>query len=521
MNVKIVIVIIFLNALSQSISAQTIKDFSWQSNLKARQIVEASVEAFGGQKALVRARNFSLKLNGRAIQLFQSRDPESPHFPMAAETTIIIETNRNRLFHERAFKSPVSDFVSHRKTVVNDGAGFTVFFPDKWVIKETSDSVANYQGLYRLLPQNILSEILLRKSSLRWLGKDELGGRQQDVVAFTFRNGGIWNLFFDSKTMLLTKYTRFYTRNTLGDTKAEGIFEGYRDSQGTKIPTSLRRYHRGAMSADIRYKEVTFDPKIDDSVYDLPKDSVELNVTKPKAEVRKIAENVYLVASLAGGYNALAVEFKDFILAVEAPEQNSVRRGISSQMIDLIKKAIPNKPIKYSVFTHHHGDHSSGVRAFVSEGARVIATPGNVKYLNRLVNARFTFAPDLLAKNPNKLILEVIKKNKRVVSDSANTAEIYQIGPILHSKEMLVIYLPKQKILFQSDLFNPIKPDIISTDVAPWHGVDKLNMLSLYNAIQKLGLDVKTIVGSHGRLSTFRELVEDVKKLEKEKKKHE
>jgi glyoxylase-like metal-dependent hydrolase (beta-lactamase superfamily II) len=70
------------------------------------------------------------------------------------------------------------------------------------------------------------------------------------------------------------------------------------------------------------------------------------------------------------------VVFRDFIVAVEAPEENSFS-GISERAIAMIRKAVPGRPIRYLVETHHHGDHSAGVRAYIADGATIVTTAGN------------------------------------------------------------------------------------------------------------------------------------------------
>jgi len=378
-------------------------------------------------------------------------------------------------------------------------------------------SLSDHQNLYNLLPHNILANALQRGATLRWLGNDNFNGRKQDVIAFTLRNGQVWNLFFDSQTRLLTKHSWFYTKNVWGDTMGEFIFTGYRDSQGTKVPSTRVGYQGGILKSEMHYRDVIFNPEIVDSFYDLPGSLTVLKTVEPKTEVLTLAPKIYLVRSLAGGFNVLAVEFDDFVLAGEAQEEDIVN-GISSEAVDLIKKTIPNKPIKYVVLTHFHHDHFSGVRAFISEGAAIITTQGNISFLNRVASAKFTFAPDLLARRPRKLELETFSGRKRIIKDDNQTVEIHEIGPLNHCNEMLVIYLPKEKLLFQSDLFNPINPAIISTEDDPYHGINGKDSESLLNTIRRLGLNVEKIAGSHGRLSTMAELIEEVEKNKAAKK---
>lgn len=503
----IIVIIEFNDAFAQIPASLSI-----ESQQKARQVLAASVKAFGGAEAIDRAKNFSVKITGISYQFTQNYTPEAPNEPWPLKRNIVYEQSKNRLFHERSVASPKSDYIWWTKEIINNDRGWAIFVPGKYFYDMKKPALADFNDIFFLMPQNIIGEASRRNSGLRWLGNDNFKGRKQDVVAFSLAGGQVWNLFFDAETHLLTKYNWFYTRNVWGDTMGEFIFEGYQDSQNTKIPALRMGYQNSVLTNETKYQEIIFNPKPGDALYDAPNGLTKLNTVYPETGVIKLAPNVWLLRSLAGGFNVLAVEFADFVLVGETPEENIIN-GISAEAVELVKKTIPSKPIKYAVLTHHHGDHSSGLRAFVSEGASVITTPGNVEYVKSVANANFTFSPDLLTKNPHELKIETLTGKKRIISDSTNAVEIYEVGPIMHSREMLLIYLPKQKIIYQSDMYNPVKPDIVSTEDDPWHGINKENTVTLAEIIARLGLKVETIAGSHGRVTTIDEFVKDVEKL--------
>ena len=64
-----------------------------------------------------------------------------------------------------------------------------------------------------------------------------------------------------------------------------------------------------------------------------------------------------------------------------------------------------------------------------------------------------------------------------------------------HVNSMLMVYFPKERLLFQSDLYNPGDP------------VDASNprMRALYTAVTAANLTVDRLVGGHGNLSQYRD----------------
>src|SRR5205085_2412967 len=75
---------------------------------------------------------------------------------------------------------------------------------------------------------------------------------------------------------------------------------------------------------------------------------------------KKLADGIYMIT---GGYRSIAVEMKDHIVLLEAPQNEMTTMSIIAE----VKKAIPNKPITLVVNTHSHSDHSGGLRAAAAE----------------------------------------------------------------------------------------------------------------------------------------------------------
>src|SRR5262245_33550031 len=160
----------------------------------------------------------------------------------------------------------------------------------------------------------------------------------------------------------------------------------------------------------------------------------------------KLGDGLYRLTTGAGSYDALLVEFKDYVMMLEAGQ--SIARG--QLYIDEAKKLFPNKPIRYVFNTHPHSDHTGGLPALVANGTTIITQKNNAAFLEKSLSNPRTLLDDVLAKNPKKAKVEAVDE-KKVYSDGTRTVEFYHVYPAPHSNGLLIAYIPKEKVLFQGD----------------------------------------------------------------------
>ena len=463
---------------------------------QARRVLDDAIEAHGGLEALRAIKDFTLKEKGKVYARFQSPGVDQISAGNSEET-LIVDTERGYVFDD--LKAANGGFNNWVQTVIKGTDGQTFDMWSKTATPIPNASVNNFRPQMRRLPPIVLLEALDRAVTLRYLGEDEIGGRKQKVISVLRPDNQQLSLYFDAQTKLLTKYGYLYADPIAGDSEIAQTYSGYRTVGKLKLPTGRALYNSGGVIQEVEYTDLQINTKPAESVFAGPEGFEKLDAppaTPPPPAVDKIADDVYVLNGLAGGtHNAMFVAFNDYILVVEAPE-NILYANNSVQAIAKIKETVPGKPIKYLVLTHHHSDHSGGFREYVAEGATIVTTASTRSELEKAAAIESSLLPHLSSKN--KMTIEVVENKKRVFQDDKHVVEFYDIGPNPHANEILVAYLPKQKILFQADMLNPAPNGSIpiAQDVT----------VSFSEKLQQLGLDVEKIYGVHGRPATPAEL---------------
>jgi len=158
-----------------------------------------------------------------------------------------------------------------------------------------------------------------------------------------------------------------------------------------------------------------------------------------------------------------------------------------------VKKAAPNKPIRYLVNTHHHFDHSGGLRAAVSEGLTVYTHRANGTFYQDVVGRLHTLVPDALATNPRPMNIQLVS-DELILSDATKRIVLYPITDSPHASTLLMVHFPVELLLVEADVFNPGSP------VAPFAA-------NLLENVRRRNLRVGRIVPIHGGITPFAELV--------------
>ena len=269
-----------------------------------------------------------------------------------------------------------------------------------------------------------------------------IDGKPMTVVSFTANDKYTVNGYVNQQN-LLERVDTWRPDPILGDTLIETTFGNYRDFGGVKFPTTIVQKQGGFPDHGVdgqRRAAECAGHHLQAPPAGAPQAA--------RTESEKVAEGVWYLAGTPDP-NSQLVEFKDYTVIVES----SVTEGRALANIAEAKRLVPNKPIRYHVNTHHHSDHAAGVRAFVAEGSTIITHEMNKKFYEQVVlKSPHALLPDRLSQNPTPAKF-VYVKDKYVLTDGDRTMEIYHV-PNGHAANLLMSYLPKEKLLLITDIFN-------------------------------------------------------------------
>ena len=313
------------------------------------------------------------------------------------------------------------------------------------------------------------------------------GGTEVSFTAMTkFKVTGT----IDTQGMVTKTETRI-PNPVLGDMLVETDYSAYKDFNGVKFPTVIVQKQGGHPLLDLAVTDVKTDVPLQLSV---PEAVKEAKLPPVAVQTQKLGDGLWWLGG--GSHHSVVVEYPTYITVIESPLNDERALAVIAEA----KKLVPNKPIKYLVNTHNHFDHLGGVRAFVPEGATIITNAMNKPYYEKIFNAPHTLAPDRLSQNPKKATYLTVK-DKYVLADGGREIDIYHIENDNHNEGMLMVYVPKEKVLVEADDFTPPAPN------GPPPAPRAVNFSRNLNAnIERLKLDVVTIAPLHGFVVPVAEL---------------
>lgn len=305
------------------------------------------------------------------------------------------------------------------------------------------------------------------------------------------------NGYVDDKNMV-DRVETWLADNIMGDMHILAIYSGWKDFGGAVAPAKVVQTRGGFPFFEVAVTAARANPSDLATLALPPAPPAGKGGPPPAAAAKggaapaplappamtvtseKLGDGLYRLTTGNGSYDSVIVEFKDYVMMLEAGQ--SIQRG--EAYIVETKKLIPNKPIRYVMVTHPHSDHTGGLPALVAEGAIIVTQKNNQEFFEKSLNTPRTLLTDVLAKNPKKAKVETVVE-KKVYSDGTRVVEMYHVPGAPHSNGLLIAYIPKEKVLFQGDF--SVTPGQPAND----------HVKALVPVLEKLNLDFDRYINVH------------------------
>jgi glyoxylase-like metal-dependent hydrolase (beta-lactamase superfamily II) len=462
--------------------------------------------------------SFSIEAEGGRFEPLQGQRPGVPLHPSDFDSVSLHDpaNDRMRLSWKRSILEPLTATVVYDEIVAGNGGyitGADIALHSSAARPMAPDRVAAVRRQQYLINPHLLIWDALRRESrgeaaIRLVGKEEIDGTQHNILEISaFPRAVRLCMPVDSchVSRLITQENDF----PCGDVEIAVSFSDWRNVGECKFPYKVELSRDGVVIRSETRKHIEIHPQQAGDTFVLP-EALPFDATIAEqgvmneqwihraigmgAPISLHAEEVETVAispdviSLGGGiHHSIAIALDGGVVVVDPPQHE--KRSL--EVIDAVKTAWPDKPITHLVLTHHHYDHSGGIRTYAAIGSELVVAEGDRDFIVDCLERPHTISPDKLAANPRMPKIHTV--GDEGFSLGGGAVQIRRISSP-HSAEDLVTYVASQKLLFNADLFNP---GMIPPGVPPPPFWVKIST-DFRGKIEALGLDIELLVGGHG-----------------------
>ena len=460
--------------------------------------ISSAADALGGADRIRAVKTLTMEAEGINPNVGQNLTPDAPLTDWkVTEYKKSIDLAHWRLHYaqRRDAKFPFSMANINRQNYILDGAisfnldreGKTSRAPDAALRDRRIEMLNHPVAIIRAALDNKVTASHLRKEG------------PTQVLDLKTQQGDELTLTLDAATHRPASLRWIGSSDNLGDIHNETFYSDYAPLNGLQLPRHFvnKIDFRNYTTVDLRISKNV----VDRDVGNLEAPAAIKSAAAPQpapitVDPVEAAPGVWLMKG-SGNHSSTLYIFDDHKTLFEAPAS-------AAQAAVVIAKArtiVPEKPLTEMIISHHHFDHTGGLRTVVAEGLTIISHQGNEQYFRELASRQATLHPDQRALHPMPFKFRGVGE-KTVLKDKALEVDLYQLQGNIHSSYTLVAWLPKYKILSQSDLFDAGWYYFLWTD-------------NYFANLQRLGLRFDRDLPVHGRIMGY----DDEMRIVEERKK--
>jgi glyoxylase-like metal-dependent hydrolase (beta-lactamase superfamily II) len=422
----------------------------------ARQVVTRAAEALGGAERLQALRTIRLRgyghdayQDGGSLISTEPTAPEKMNIITAYERVIDLANGRTRVRakQSRAFVFAAQAMMEGRP--IDQALDGSVAFDlaAGGAARRLSSEVATRRRM-ELLAHPIVAVRAALDARSRIANRRTEGAAT--LVDVTTATGEAFTLAVTTSTGLPVFVRWVGPHENLGDLTYRAEFSGYEPVAGVWLPMSFNTVSDFKNNVQLRLHVDRY--VVDGDVGDLAAPAAVRSAPEPvpvyTVDASLVVPGVWLLTG-NGGANSVLLEFADHLTLFEVPTS----RAWTAALIDKARSTVPGKRVTEAIISHHHFDHTGGLRTAIAEGLTIVTQTGNVAWFEDLARRRVAAFPDALSRNPRPIATRAVDDHLRL-SDSKLTVDVYRVVSNNHMAHGLMAYLPEHRLLIQGDLFD-------------------------------------------------------------------
>jgi hypothetical protein len=456
-----------------------------------RQIIDDAAAALGGASRIQSLTALHITGSGSAPNAGQNRlpDDELPVWKVTEHTRAIdLANGRTRVQQLREAQFQFAGATTQRVSQGLDGVVAYNAAPDGTLNRAGEAAVRDRRVELLHHPITVVRTALDPGAKLANARTE--GGLQ--LVDITTTPGDMVTLAIDRSTHLPSKVTSMSANANMGDVAIVTTFSDYEDVDGVKLPRRLTTMMDKYLQFDLQVSKNAVNGDV--AALAVPADVKSASVPTPPpvvVTVEPVAKGVWWLAG-SGNHRSVVFEFDDHLVLYEVP----LNEARSKAVIDKAR-TLSTKPLTTAIVSHHHFDHSGGLRVAVAEDLTIVTHRANEAFFKDLLARPHTIVPDALQMNPKPAKFEWVD-DQMTLKDKSMEVQLYHLLDNPREGTNLYAYVPRERMLVQADLYD-----------AGWNqhlwGENVLTNLTQ----RKLKIDRDVPV--HGVIEPFEQMVKTIK----------
>lgn len=412
-----------------------------------RQAVIDAAEAMGGQQRVLAVKTLTIEGEGDAPNAGQNTMPDSelPNWRITKFTrTIDLANRRMRMQQARTAQFL---FANANTATQDQGLDGDIAFnaAPAGTAARASEQAAKDRRMEMLQHPLVIVRTALEDSTT--LTGFHTAGNQSVVEVETAKGDHI-TLAFDAATKLPSRMTSMAYNANMGDVAIDTVFADYETVDGLKLPKRITTKMDKYVQFDLSIAKNTVDGDAGNLAAPENVKSAPAPAAPPQVVTAEpVAKGIWWLAG-SGNHRSIVFEFDDHLVLYEVPLNESRSKAVIDKA-----RTLSSKPLTHAIVSHHHFDHSGGIRVAVAEGLTIITHKDAIPFFKDLLARKHSIVQDELAKNPKEAKFEPVD-DSMTLKDKSMEVQLYHLKDNVREGTNLFAYVPRDRILVQADLYD-------------------------------------------------------------------